>query len=45
MNFASPGEIVDEAMINGMTLLVQEGIQLIFNGTIDCKELMSVCEI
>lgn len=45
MTFASPGEIVDEAMINGMTLLVQEGIQLIFNGTIDCKELMSVCEI
>ncbi len=45
MNFASPREIVDEAMINGMMLLVQEGIQLIFNGTIDCKELMSVCEI
>ncbi len=40
MNFASPGEIVDEAMNNGMTLLVQEGIQLIFNGTIDCKELI-----
>ncbi|SHO53735.1 ATPase, T2SS/T4P/T4SS family [Desulfopila aestuarii] len=45
MSFASPAEIVDEAMSNGMTLLVQEGIQLIFNGTIDCKELMSVCEI
>ena len=44
MKSASPGEIVEEAMISDMTLLLQEGIQLIFKGTIDCKELMSVCE-
>jgi type II secretory ATPase GspE/PulE/Tfp pilus assembly ATPase PilB-like protein len=42
MTCASPSEIVEEAMINEMTLLLQEGIQLIFKGTIDCKELMSV---
>ena len=35
-------DIIDEAMINGMILLLQEGIQLVFDGTIDCKELMSV---
>ena len=45
MKRASPGEIVEEAMINDMTLLSQEGIQLIFKGTIDCKELMSVCPL
>jgi type II secretory ATPase GspE/PulE/Tfp pilus assembly ATPase PilB-like protein len=39
------GEIVEEAMINDMTLLLQEGIQLIFNGTIDYKELVSVCPL
>jgi len=38
-------EIIDEAMINEMTLLVQEGIQLVFEGTTDCKELMSVCSL
>ncbi len=37
------GEIIEEAMSNDMTLLTQEGIQLIFEGTIDCKECMSVC--
>jgi type II secretory ATPase GspE/PulE/Tfp pilus assembly ATPase PilB-like protein len=39
------GEIIEEAMVNDMTLLLQEGIQLIFEGTIDCKELMSVCPL
>lgn len=38
-------EIIEEAMINDMSLLLQEGIQLIFEGTIDCKELMSVCPL
>jgi type II secretory ATPase GspE/PulE/Tfp pilus assembly ATPase PilB-like protein len=38
-------EIIEEAMINDMTLLLQEGIQLIFEGTTDCKELMSVCSL
>jgi type II secretory ATPase GspE/PulE/Tfp pilus assembly ATPase PilB-like protein len=42
---ASLGQIIEEAMINDMILLVQEGIQLIFNGTIDRKELMSVCPL
>ena len=35
-------DIIDEAMVNGMILLLQEGIQLVFDGTIDCKELMSI---
>ncbi len=42
---ASLGEIIEEAMINDMTLLSQEGIQLIFEGTTDCKELMSICSL
>lgn len=42
MKRASLHEIIDEAMINDMTLLLQEGIQLIFKGKTDCKELMSV---
>jgi type II secretory ATPase GspE/PulE/Tfp pilus assembly ATPase PilB-like protein len=45
MKRASLGEIIEEAMINDMTLLLQEGIQLIFKGTIDYKELMSVCPL
>lgn len=43
MKRAPVGEIIEEAMINDMTLLLQEGIQLIFEGTIDYKELMAVC--
>ena len=39
------GEIIEEAMVNDMTLLLQEGIQLIFEGTIDCKELMLTCPL
>ena len=39
------GEIIEEAMSNDMTLLSQEAIQLVFEGTIDCKELMSVCSL
>jgi type II secretory ATPase GspE/PulE/Tfp pilus assembly ATPase PilB-like protein len=45
MKRAPLGEIIEEAMSNDMTLLSQEGIQLIFEGTIDCKELMSVCPL
>ena len=45
MKRAPLSEIIEEAMINDMTLLLQEGIQLIFKGTIDSKELMSVCPI
>lgn len=45
MKRAPLGEIIEEAMSNDMTLLSQEEIQLIFEGTIDCKELMSVCSL
>jgi len=45
MKRASLGEIVEEAMINDMTLVLQEGIQLVFKGTIDYKELTSVCPL
>jgi len=45
MKRAPLGEIIEEAMLNDMTLLRQEGIQLIFKGIIDCKELMSVCPL
>ncbi len=41
MKRAPLGKIIEEAMLNDMILLSQEGIQLIFEGTIDCKELMS----
>ena len=39
------GEIIEEGMSNDMTLLAQEGIQLVFEGTIDYKELMSTCTL
>ena len=45
MKRAPLSEIIEEAMLNDMTLLLQEGIQLIFKGIIDCKELMSVCPL
>ncbi|MDR3502186.1 MAG: ATPase, T2SS/T4P/T4SS family [Legionella sp.] len=45
MKRAPLSEILEEAMINDMTLLLQEGIQLVFKGTIDSKELMSVCPL
>ncbi|WP_163337275.1 ATPase, T2SS/T4P/T4SS family [Desulfopila sp. IMCC35008] len=45
MKRAPFGEITEEAMINDMTLLLQEGIQLIFEGITDCKELRSVCSL
>ena len=45
MKRALAGEIVEEAMGNGMTLISQEGIQLVFEGTIDCKELTAVCSL
>ncbi len=45
MKRAPLGEITEEAMVNDMTLLLQEGIQLIFEGTTDCRELMSVCSL
>ncbi len=45
MKRAPLAEIIEEAMINDMTLLLQEGIQLIFRGAIDCKELMSACPL
>jgi type II secretory ATPase GspE/PulE/Tfp pilus assembly ATPase PilB-like protein len=42
MKRAPLGELIEEAMLNDMTLLLQEGIKLIFQGTIDYKEFMSV---
>ncbi len=38
-------EIIEEAMLNDMTLLLQEGIQLIFEGKTDYKEMISVCSL
>jgi type II secretory ATPase GspE/PulE/Tfp pilus assembly ATPase PilB-like protein len=34
-----------EAIENGMTVLLQEGIQQIFNGNTDIKQVMSTCLI
>ena len=45
MKRASLTELIEEAMSDDMTLLSQEGIQLVFEGVTDCKELMSVCTL
>ncbi len=38
-------DIKQEAINNGMTILLQEGIQLIFDGRADLKQVMSTCSI
>lgn len=40
---ATVTDIKEEAISNGMTVLLQEGIQLIFAGETDFKQVMSVC--
>ncbi len=40
---ATVSDIKEEAISNGMTVLLQEGIQLIFAGKTDFTQLMSVC--
>lgn len=45
MKRAPESEIINEAIVNNMTLLIQEGIQLIFEGTTDYKELRSACSL
>lgn len=40
---APVSDIKEEAIANGMTVLLQEGIQLIFAGKTDFKQVMSVC--
>ena len=40
---ATVSDIREEAISNGMTVLLQEGIQLIFAGKTDFKQVMSVC--
>jgi type II secretory ATPase GspE/PulE/Tfp pilus assembly ATPase PilB-like protein len=40
---APVSEIKEEAIANGMTVLLQEGIQLIFAGYTDFKQVMAVC--
>ncbi len=40
---ATVSDIKEEAISNGMTVLLQEGIQLIFAGKTDFKQVMSVC--
>lgn len=42
---ATSEEIKQEAINNGMTVLLQEGIQLIFNGRTDLKQVMSTCSL
>lgn len=40
---AAVEDIKEEAISNGMTVLLQEGIQLIFAGKTDFKQVMRVC--
>ncbi|WP_136805535.1 GspE/PulE family protein [Desulfosediminicola flagellatus] len=40
---ATSEEIKQEAINNGMTVLLQEGIQLIFDGKTDLKQVMTTC--
>lgn len=40
---APVSDIKEEAIANGMTVLLQEGIQLIFAGKTDYKQVMTVC--
>ncbi len=40
---ASSEEIKQEAINNGMTVLLQEGLHLIFEGRTDLKQVMSTC--
>ena len=40
---APVSDIKEEAIANGMTVLLQEGIQLIFAGKTDFKQVMTVC--
>jgi len=45
MKRAPLGKIIEEAMMNDMTLLSQEGIRLFFAGIIDHKELLCACAL
>lgn len=40
---ATVSEIKEEAISNGMTVLLQEGIRLIFEGRTDFKQVLSIC--
>ncbi len=40
---AAASDLKEEAISNGMTVLLQEGIHLIFDGKTDYKQVMSVC--
>jgi type II secretory ATPase GspE/PulE/Tfp pilus assembly ATPase PilB-like protein len=40
---AAASDLQEEAISNGMTVLLQEGIHLIFDGKTDYKQVMSVC--
>jgi type II secretory ATPase GspE/PulE/Tfp pilus assembly ATPase PilB-like protein len=42
---ATSEEIKQEAINNGMTVLLQEGIQLIFDGRADLKQVMGTCSL
>lgn len=42
---ATSEEIKQEAINSGMTVLLQEGIQLIFDGKTDFKQVMSTCSL
>lgn len=42
---ATSEEIKQEAINNGMTVLLQEGIQLIFDGRTDFNQVMATCSI
>ncbi|KAB2889666.1 MAG: GspE/PulE family protein [Desulfobulbaceae bacterium] len=42
---ATSEEIKQEAINNGMTVLLQEGIQLLFDGRTDYRQVMSTCSI
>ncbi|WP_136797852.1 GspE/PulE family protein [Desulfosediminicola ganghwensis] len=42
---ATSEEIKQEAINNGMTVLLQEGIQLIFDGKTDYNQVMATCSI
>jgi type II secretory ATPase GspE/PulE/Tfp pilus assembly ATPase PilB-like protein len=45
IDHASSEEIKQEAINNGMTVLLQEGIQLIFDGRTDYRQVMSTCSV
>ena len=42
---ATSEEIKQEAINHGMTVLLQEGIQLIFDGRTDFNQVMATCSL